>query len=158
MDRHRKSQSGRCAVLPRTAGGLAEDRERGRGPRVSTPMHRRAGAHPRFVGNGHIWKNRSMCMLASCSKRRRRSAPEAINSGSTLTAIMRSRRVSRARYTSPMPPAPSVARISYGPSLVPEVSAMRGRNYSLCSRLARLASPRTRASAASSWHEPFGLL
>src|ERR1700682_3782026 len=32
--------------------------------------------------------------------------------------------MSRARYTSPIPPAPSDARISYGPSLVPEVRAI----------------------------------
>src|SRR5258708_5617278 len=41
-----------------------------------------------------------------------------------LTATSRPRRVSRARYTSPIPPAPSGARISYGPSLVPEVKAI----------------------------------
>jgi len=38
--------------------------------------------------------------------------------------------VSRARYTSPMPPAPTGEAISYGPSLVPEVSAIDARNYS----------------------------
>src|SRR5215475_8943789 len=38
---------------------------------------------------------------------------------STLIATVRSKRVSRARYTSPMPPAPSGAMISYGPSRVP---------------------------------------
>src|SRR5579864_692199 len=37
----------------------------------------------------------------------------------TLIATSRPSRVSRARYTSPMPPAPMSARISYGPSLVP---------------------------------------
>jgi hypothetical protein len=34
------------------------------------------------------------------------------------------RRVSLARYTSPMPPAPSGAWISYGPSFMPEVSVI----------------------------------
>src|SRR5262245_6986961 len=37
---------------------------------------------------------------------------------------MRSRRVSRARYTSPMPPAPSGVSISYGPSRVPALSCI----------------------------------
>jgi hypothetical protein len=40
-------------------------------------------------------------------------------------ATARSRRVSRALYTSPMPPAPSAERISYGPSRVPGVRAKR---------------------------------
>src|SRR5260370_37078320 len=34
-----------------------------------------------------------------------------------------------------MPPAPAGATISYGPSLMPEVSAMGARNYSLRSTL-----------------------
>jgi hypothetical protein len=37
-------------------------------------------------------------------------------------ATVRSSRVSRARYTSPIPPAPIGSWISYGPSLVPAVS------------------------------------
>src|SRR5437773_12048775 len=37
----------------------------------------------------------------------------------TLMATVRPRRVSRARYTTPMPPAPSGAWISYGPRRVP---------------------------------------
>ena len=44
-------------------------------------------------------------------------------------ATVRSSRVSRARYTSPMPPAPIAAWISYGPSIVPEDKGMGG-NYS----------------------------
>src|SRR5437016_7177050 len=39
----------------------------------------------------------------------------------TLIATVRSSRVSRARYTSPMPPAPIAATISYGPSRAPLV-------------------------------------
>jgi hypothetical protein len=54
-------------------------------------------------------------------------------------ATVRSSRVSRARYTSPIPPAPSGARISYGPSLVAGASGIGGRDYNLgllrsCSR------------------------
>src|SRR5436309_3797637 len=45
--------------------------------------------------------------------------------GRILTATVRSRRVSRARYTSPMPPAPSGARISYGPRREPGDSTPR---------------------------------
>src|SRR5262249_9916663 len=56
-------------------------------------------------------------------------------------ATVRSRRVSRARYTSPMPPAPIGETISYGPNPVPEAkaifshrwpdytSAIKGQNY-----------------------------
>src|SRR5580700_4717884 len=50
--------------------------------------------------------------------------------GRILTATVRSRRVSRARYTSPMPPAPSGDWISYGPSFVPEARGMFAGNYS----------------------------
>ena len=39
--------------------------------------------------------------------------------GSTLMATSRPSRASRARYTSPIPPAPSGATISYGPRRVP---------------------------------------
>ena len=49
---------------------------------------------------------------ASFSNRFSRSWSEASASGSTLIATSRARRVSRARYTSPIPPAPSGARIS----------------------------------------------
>src|SRR5437667_5008124 len=45
----------------------------------------------------------------------------------TLIATMRPRRVSRARYTVPMPPAPTGATISYGPSRVPAVIGMLAR-------------------------------
>src|SRR6266849_2363958 len=50
----------------------------------------------------------------------------------TFTATMRSSRVSRALYTSPMPPAPICARISYGPSRSPVV---RGMGKIQCTRL-----------------------
>ena len=40
-------------------------------------------------------------------------------------ATMRSSRVSRAFQTSPIPPSPSGARISYGPSLLPIVTVIR---------------------------------
>src|SRR5579863_5309224 len=45
-------------------------------------------------------------------------------SGRTLIATSRFKRESRARYTSPMPPAPIAARISYGPSFVPAATTM----------------------------------
>jgi hypothetical protein len=41
-----------------------------------------------------------------------------------LPATSRSSRESWARYTSPMPPAPMGARISYGPSFVPAESGI----------------------------------
>ena len=49
---------------------------------------------------------------ASRSKRARRSRSRANASGSTLSATSRPSLGSSARYTSPMPPAPSVATIS----------------------------------------------
>jgi hypothetical protein len=48
-----------------------------------------------------------------------------------LMATMRSRRVSRAFQTSPMPPAPIGARISYGPSLSPAESGILLVKFSL---------------------------
>src|SRR6266542_1580261 len=39
--------------------------------------------------------------------------------GRTLTATVRSSRVSRALYTSPIPPAPNGDSTSYGPNLLP---------------------------------------
>src|SRR6266567_5824017 len=66
---------------------------------------------------------------ASCSKRRSRSVSWANDGGKVFTATSRRKRASRARYTSPIPPAPKRDKISYGPSLVPETSAMdRGNN------------------------------
>ncbi len=49
---------------------------------------------------------------ASFSNRRSRSWSDASDSGSTLIATSRARRLSRARYTSPIPPTPSGATIS----------------------------------------------
>lgn len=49
--------------------------------------------------------------------------------GKILMATSRESRVSFARYTSPVPPAPSEATISYEPSLLPEVRAILTRHY-----------------------------
>ena len=46
-------------------------------------------------------------------------ASDAFEGEITLMATSRLSRGSRARYTSPMPPAPMKATISYGPSVVP---------------------------------------
>src|SRR5262245_43088849 len=62
---------------------------------------------------------------ASRSKRARRSGSAAKRSGRTLIATSRFRRASRARYTSPMPPAPSEPVISYEPRRVPGLSDIR---------------------------------
>src|SRR5438034_3788373 len=66
---------------------------------------------------------------ASCRKRRNRSMSAENAAGRVLIATQRSRRTSLARYTSPMPPAPSGETISYGPSLVPDVRAISARHY-----------------------------
>jgi hypothetical protein len=54
-----------------------------------------------------------------------------------LTATSRPSRESRARYTSPIPPAPREERISYGSSFVPGVSVIRERHYSQTTVLVR---------------------
>ena len=51
-------------------------------------------------------------------------ASEENEAGKTLMATSRFSRESRARYTSPMPPAPMAAEISYGPNFVPGFSAI----------------------------------
>src|ERR671924_2367949 len=56
---------------------------------------------------------------ASRSKRSFRLGLDTKWPDSTLMATSRPSRVSRARYTSPMPPAPTCATTSYGPSLAP---------------------------------------
>src|ERR1700761_1727178 len=61
---------------------------------------------------------------ASCWKRSRRPLSPARWSGRTLSATSRPRRVSRARYTSPIPPDPSGERISYAPNRAPATSAI----------------------------------
>src|ERR1700722_3779768 len=58
-----------------------------------------------------------------------RSASRESAAGKTLMATSRRRRESRARYTSPLPPAPKRETISYGPSLVPEARFISGRDY-----------------------------
>src|SRR6266508_3879025 len=69
--------------------------------------------------------------LASRWKRASRSASLANSAGSALIATSRWSRVSRARYTSPIPPEPRGEAISYDPNRVP-----RGIVISPISRLA----------------------
>src|SRR5258708_19184619 len=57
----------------------------------------------------------------------------------TLMATSRLRRGSRARYTSPIPPAPMGLRISYGPSFVPTESCMKEIQLSLSDQEGDLA-------------------
>ena len=61
---------------------------------------------------------------ASRLKRASRSGSPATLAGRTLIATSRLSFVSRARYTSPIPPAPSGARISYGPRCTPGVGPL----------------------------------
>ena len=72
-------------------------------------------------------------VLASRSKRASRSGSCAKASGRILIATCRPRLVSVARYTSPMPPTPIWAVISYGPRRVPAVRATAsGCDYRRC--------------------------
>src|SRR5260370_40586274 len=68
-------------------------------------------------------------VLASRSNRCLRTGSAENCAGRILMATVRSSRVSRARYTSPIPPAPSGAPISYGPSFVPGTRGLIGRDY-----------------------------
>src|ERR1051326_29078 len=56
---------------------------------------------------------------ARASRSKRSHDVPARDSCNTLTATSRPNLVSRARYTSPIPPAPIRPRISYGPSFSP---------------------------------------
>src|SRR5271154_95568 len=98
---------------------------------------------------------RAATAFASCWKRRSRSGSRAKPAGSTLMATSRFNRVSRARYTSPMPPAPSGDWISYGPSLVPTVRVICARNYSLPRKGQRAQEARFRERTAARF-ESFG--
>src|SRR4026208_1748530 len=81
----------------------------------------------------------SLAMVsASRWKRSRNSAFNARCSGSTLMATSRPSRVSRALYTSPIPPAPSGASISKCPIFIP---AERLIALSISPRLASYHSP-----------------
>src|ERR1700741_2030665 len=63
---------------------------------------------------------------ASRSKRCKWSSVVAKAAVRILIATMRLSRASRARYTSPIPPAPNAPTISYDPSLVPGASIPAG--------------------------------
>src|SRR5712691_8951807 len=63
-------------------------------------------------------------VFASRSKRSFSCAFSANSAGRTLMATLRSSRVSRALKTSPIPPAPIGATISYGPRRLPELIVM----------------------------------
>src|SRR5579864_2084400 len=66
---------------------------------------------------------------ASCSNLCRRSGSDADDEARTLMATRRLRLLCVARYTSPMPPAPSGDWISYEPSLAPRLSTICGEHY-----------------------------
>src|SRR5215472_17588959 len=68
-------------------------------------------------------------VLASRSNRCFRARSPDISFGRIFMATVLSSRVSFARYTSPIPPAPSGARIWYGPSFVPETRGMIVGDY-----------------------------
>ena len=63
-------------------------------------------------------------VFASRSNRCRRSESEATCSGSTLMATVRSKRVSVAYQTSPIPPSPILAVTAYGPRRAPGETGM----------------------------------
>ena len=66
----------------------------------------------RFMHGEDVGMIEAAAARASCSKRRSRSGSALKATGSTLIATLDASRGSRARYTSPMPPAPINVRIS----------------------------------------------
>src|SRR5262249_30952087 len=66
---------------------------------------------------------------ASFPTRFSRLGSAATSAGRTLTATSRASRVSLARQTSPIPPAPRGASTSYGPSRAPEASVMTSPSF-----------------------------
>src|SRR6476646_1445542 len=75
--------------------------------------------------------------LASRAKRSRESRSLANLAARTFSATVRFRRVSRARYTSPIPPAPSALTTSYGPSRVAGVRGTKAEPFYLADGLWR---------------------
>jgi hypothetical protein len=73
--------------------------------------------------------------------------------GRTLTATSRCNRVSRALHTSPMPPAPMGAKISYGPSWSPTESGIYVSQLSLTFSVA----DRSWVTAYGSYFPKFGV-
>jgi hypothetical protein len=65
-------------------------------------------------------------------------------------ATSRPRRVSRARYTSPIPPAPTSARISYGPSLVPRIKGVASVRFPAFAERSKRGSLRKLPARSSS--------
>ena len=125
----------RLGHLRRDRNGFVErDRRRGRCARErsspSTSSITRTRRRPRSL-RGRRWRRcwDGSARRASCAsrwKRATRSASCANASGRTLIATSRSSRVSRARYTSPMPPAPSSAPTSKTPTRCPVSAAGPG--------------------------------
>jgi hypothetical protein len=90
----------------------------------------------------------SMCP-ETCT-RRRISSP--IADGHTFSATSRPSRVSSARYTSPLPPAPTGAAISQDPRRVAEVSGIvfvSNRRHVRFSRVPEAAGPVKRRAAGN---------
>src|ERR1700722_18273721 len=85
-------------------------------------------------------------MRASRSNRSRLLESQETAAGRILIATSRSSLASSAWYTSPIPPTPSGATISYGPRRVPGERAIRGRDYTS-------VKPSLTAQGSNSFHE-----
>ena len=126
--------TGSCIEGIGQVGGDAEhllDRERSfdepRGQRLAFQQFHheigRPGVFADVVNRADVWMREDAMARASRSNRARALGSPATSPGSTFSATARSRRVSRALYTSPMPPDPRGARISYGPRRAPRMRA-----------------------------------
>ena len=119
------------AICARTRWPCAPERRRPRAPRAASAPRGapndvgRALVGADVVDGGMFGWLRAAAARASCSKRRSRSASAENDAGSTLMATSRLSRVSRARYTSPMPPAPSGAASRTGRAASRSARAIR---------------------------------
>lgn len=80
---------------------------------------------------------------ASRSKRSNRSLFAENFAGKSFIATARSKRVSLARYTSPIPPSPKNETISKGPSLLPGARLVIASDYTLAHPFFSTATYRT---------------
>jgi hypothetical protein len=88
---------------------------------------------------------------ASRSKRSRNRGSLDRLSGRTLMATVRSSRVSRARYTSPIPPVPRAESISYGPTRALTASGICASRRELWSVKYSVRGTRTAVQYSTGW-------
>ena len=84
--------------------------------------------HHQVIG-AHVIERADVGVVQGSDGARFAFEPSVKRSADVLMATSRNTRVSSARYTSPIPPLPSGAMTSYGPSLSPVFNGMRARSF-----------------------------